>query len=189
MLSVKVRLFASHQTTLNRQRWIRKPISSDAYHPWLISPDSLTARLKQRYIDFKVRPLSVTSAKAGLDEMQLLTIKRDVQPIIREVLLYGGQHAVVFAHSILPKKSLRGEWCRLGKLGNKPLGEALFANPRVTRTPLMYKKLTPQHALYKKAVAHVSQAPDNLWARRSVFRLQCNTILVTEVFLPTLVNQ
>lgn len=189
MLSVKVRLLTSHQTTLNRHRWIKKPISSNAYHPWLISTDSLTARLKRRYHDFKVHPLSETSAKASLDETQLLGMKGDVNPIIREVLLYGGQQAVVFAHSILPKKSLRGEWCRLGKLGNKPLGEALFANPKVIRTSLMYKKLTTQHVLYKKAVVHVSPAPNYLWARRSVFRLNCETILVTEVFLPTLVNQ
>jgi len=188
MLCVKVSLPVHHQTTFNRQRWLQKPISSGVYHPWLISPDSLTARLKQRYKHFRLQPLSVRLARAELDEAQLLRMKRTLTPITRQVLLCNSQDPVVFAHSILPKKSLRGEWVQLGKLGNKPLGEALFANPRVTRTPLMYKKLTPQHTLYKKAVAHVVHAPRYLWARRSVFRLGCDMILVTEVFLPSLVS-
>jgi len=101
-------------------------------------------------------------------------------------LLYGGQRPVVFAHSILPRKSLRGVWHGLGKLGNKPLGATLFANPRVKRTTLSYKKLSPNHTLYHHAVKYLTTKPASLWARRSVFSLNCATIMVTEVFLPNI---
>lgn len=189
MHCVKVRLFATHQATLNRQRWLIKPIGSGAYRPWLIGSDSLTARLKKRYSDFQLQPLVMSNAKAGSDEVQYLPLHNDEHAVIREVVLYGSQQPVVFAHSVLPKQSMRGDWCQLGRLGNKPLGEALFANPQVTRTPLMYKKLTSHHPLYKRAVANLAYSPEYLWARRSVFSLNCAHILVTEVFLPNLLNR
>jgi chorismate--pyruvate lyase len=91
---------------------------------------------------------------------------------------------VVFAHSVLPRSSLRGAWHNLGRLGAKPLGAVLFANPEVTRTPLAFRKLLPHHALYTRAVEHLAERPACLWARRSVFMLNNAPILVTEVFLP-----
>jgi len=105
---------------------------------------------------------------------------------IREVLLYGNGRPVVFAHSVLPRRSLQGEWRSLGRLGNKPLGAVLFANPKVKRTPLSYKKLTANHDLYQAALRYAAGRPEYLWARRSIFSLNCASILVTEVFLPGL---
>jgi chorismate--pyruvate lyase len=85
---------------------------------------------------------------------------------------------------VLPRRSLRGEWRGLGRLGTKPLGAALFANPHVVRKPLQFRKLLPHHALYARAAAGLAQKPACLWARRSVFLLHDAPILVTEVFLP-----
>ena len=90
--------------------------------------------------------------------------------------------------SVLPRASLSGAWQDLGKLGNKPLGTALFANPKIKRTPLEYKKLSRNHTLYQRATQHLINKPSYLWARRSVFSLNCATILVTEVFLPQLLS-
>lgn len=188
MHGVKVRLYSTPQATLNRARWLKKPVGAGAYRPWLISTDSLTARLKQRYSDFQVRALTLSNASASLDEAAYLGLKKKEHAVIREVLLIGSGQSVVFAHSVLPKKSLRGEWCRLGRLGNKPLGEALFKNPKVTRMPLMYKKLMQNHALYQKAIANLDRPPQYLWARRSVFSLGCAHLMVTEVFLPSLMT-
>lgn len=99
------------------------------------------------------------------------------------------KQAVVFAHSVLPRNSLRGRWLGLSRLGSKPLGATLFANPQVTRTPLAYKKLSPHHALYLHAAKHLADKPAYLWARRSVFGLNCANIMVTEVFLPQLLKK
>ncbi len=169
-----------------RQRWLKRPKLSGAYRKWLIDNGSLTARLKARYADFAVRPVSLKNAKAFTDESALLGLKANQHALIREVLLMGNNQPVVFAHSVLPRASLRGAWNGLGKLGNKPLGAALFANPKVKRTPLEYKKLAPHHALFRRATCHLSAKPNRLWARRSVFTLNCAKILVTEVFLPKL---
>lgn len=164
--------------------WIEKPILAKALQSWLIDKESLTRCLQQRYSDFYVKPLKLTYGKPNIDESALLNKHKLM--LVRDVLLFGDGQPVVFAHSVLPKSSLRGAWNGLGKLGNKPLGAALFANPQVKRAQLRFKKLAPHHVLYQHATQHLSDKPAYLWARRSVFSLNCATILVTEVFLPQL---
>ncbi len=169
-----------------RQQWLRKPMLSGAYRKWLIDDGSLTARLKMRYTDFAVRPVLLKNAKAFTDESALLGLKASQHALIREVLLKGNNQPVVFAHSVLPYASLRGAWNRFGKLGNKPLGAALFANPKVKRTPLEYKKLSARNSISMRLAEHMPNMPKALWARRSVFQLNCARILVTEIFLEQL---
>ncbi|MES2502547.1 MAG: chorismate lyase [Pseudomonadota bacterium] len=172
----------------NHSAWLINPILAGRLKPWLIDKGSLTLRLQKRYPAFGVNPVSVHYAKPILDEALRLGLPSYKTALIREVLLIGNNKSVVFAHSVLPRASLRGAWNGLGRLGNKPLGAALFANPQVKRAPLRFKKLSPHHVLYQHAVQHLSTKPAYLWARRSVFSLNCATILVTEVFLPQLLS-
>ena len=167
-----------------QHRWLRGPSSSLCYRNWLIEERSLTARLQQKYSDFYVMPVNIGYEKPAPEEVAALHVPAGERVQIREVLLYGGGRPVVFAHSVLPRKSLHSEWQGLGRLGSRPLGAVLFASPKVKRTPLSYKKLSPNHALYKKAARHLPEKPDYLWARRSVFSLNCASIMVVEVFLP-----
>lgn len=171
-----------------RYRWLVKPLHSHAYRPWLMHAKSLTAKLQQSYADFYVVPLTVAVRKPNRDEAALLNLSADSVALVRNVLLCGGAEPVVFAHSVLPTSGLRGVWHGLGKLGNKPLGATLFANPKVKRTALSYKKLSPNHVLYQQASKHLTNKPSYLWARRSVFSLNCASIMVTEVFLPSIVS-
>lgn len=172
-----------------RSNWLRKPFSTLKVRHWLIDDASLTLRLQLRYADFHVQPLFQCRVKPITDEAKMLGFKPSAMMQVREVLLIGEHQPVVFAHSVLPETSLRGGWCQLGKLGNKPLGEALFKNPRVIRSPLSYKKLTNNDELYQKAIKHLINPPVYLWARRSIFKLNCARILVTEVFLPHLSHE
>ena len=161
---------------------------SGVMRPWLIDNGSLTARLKVRYADFAVRPVLLRNAKAYTDEQTLLGLKANQHALIREVLLMDNNQPVVFAHSVLPRASLRGAWHKFGKLGNKPLGAALFANPKVKRTPLEYKKLARHHPISMRVAGHLKTSPKALWARRSIFSINCAKILVTEVFLEQLLK-
>lgn len=170
----------------NHSAWLVNPILVGRLRPWLIDKGSLTLRLQKIYPIFRVKSLCVNDAKPIIDEALMLNLPIYKTALIREVLLFGNQQPVVFAHSVLPRASLRGAWQGLGKLGNQPLGAALFANPSVKRAPLRYKKLFPHQVLYQKATQHLSSKPAYLWARRSVFSLNCATILVTEIFLPQL---
>lgn len=120
------------------------------------------------------------------DEAHVLRSPTHQAVLIREVILIGNQQAVIFAHSVLPRASLRGVWRGLGSLGNQALGATLFANPKVKRTVMVYKKLSANHSLYQQAIQHSAYPTPYLWARRSIFSLNCANILVTEVFLPQL---
>ncbi len=159
-------------------------MNSGIYRHWLIDGGSLTRRLQLRCQSFAVYPIRVHDAKPQIDEAALLGLMPRQKALLREVHLRCAGKPVVFAHSILPHKSLRGDWNGLGRLGTRPLGGALFSDPRVVRTPLEFKKLSKHHALYRRVVARLDSQPPELWARRSVFTMHRAAILVTEVFLP-----
>lgn len=151
---------------------------------WLADHGSLTRRLQARCPSFAVRRLKQGIARPHRDEYAEIALAPGQLAMVREVLLLCAGKPAVFAHSVVKLEGLRGPWVGLGKLGNKPLGAALFANPKVQRHPLKFQRLDARHPLYRAAAAQIAHAPRNLWARRSHFELAGSPILVTEVFLP-----
>lgn len=106
--------------------------------------------------------------------------------MVREVLLLHGTTPLVFAHTVFAAGGLRGAWRGIAGLGTRPLGAALFADPRIVRFPLRQKKLSRAHPLYRRAAAQLKKMPSPLWARRSIFAAGKSPILVSEVFLPAI---
>ena len=151
---------------------------------WLDDHGSLTRRLQAICPELRVQRLSQRIASAYPDEYAALGLKRQQRALIREVLLICGDTPLIFAHSVIPLSGLDGPWVSLSRLGNRPLGAALFADPQVRRFPLEYTRLDARHPLYRPALAHLSEAPKRLWMRRSQFALDGHPLLVTEVFLP-----
>lgn len=157
------------------------------YAPWLRDCGSLTQRIQQRCTRFAVRNVRSGLARIALDESALLGIAPKQLAYSREVFLYADDQPVVFAHSALAREHLRGAWLAVRTLGNKPLGALLFAHPLVERKPLYYKALRNTHPLFQSATA-LSEPPNRLWARRSLFYLHGAPLLVTEVFLPEILR-
>lgn len=176
----------SDQLISLRQSWLKKPISSSVYRPWLLSDDSLTHLLQRHFPDFSVQLLTMQMDKPLMGEFARMRLSSREPVLVREVHLSGKSQPVVFAHSVLPRRHLRGAWLGLRLLRNKPLGASLFSNPKVCRASMEFKKLSPHHRLFQLASAHLQQQhqPDVLWARRSIFMLNHARIMVTEVFLP-----
>jgi chorismate--pyruvate lyase len=165
--------------------WYRRLAeTAGGYRPWLLDRASLTQRIQSRCRAFSVRHVSQRRGKVASTEDAPVGMRRGARALLRDVYLYCGETPVVFAHSVMPEKSLRGSWQALGRLGDKPLGAELFSNPRVRRTPLRFKKLHRHHELYRAASRMLPDPPAHLWARRSLFFLHRRPILVTEVFLP-----
>lgn len=165
--------------------WIaRPPALPRPLRRWLCDRGSLTRRLKARCTHFRVAPRFAGLGRVHRDETAVLHVQRPHHAYIRDVLLLCDGKAVVFAHSVLPRASLRGPWNGVARLGSRPLGEALFNNPRIRREPLRFRKLTPRHPLLRRIARCQPLAPQVLWARRSVFCLDGQPLLVTEVFLP-----
>jgi chorismate--pyruvate lyase len=170
-------------------RWLFAPLSiSPQARGWLQNRGSLTRLIQLRCRDFRVEPVFQSLATACEDEFAVLGLRPRELAHVREVYLYCGKTPVVFAHSVVARKNLRGTWCGLSKLGNKSLGTMLFTNPVVKRTPLQFKKLNSGHPLFHRACQDLQLAPFSLWARRSLFSLHGQPILVTEVFLPSILD-
>lgn len=139
-----------------------------------------------RHADFRVRPVARGFAAPFPDEARLLGLPPKRHAYVRDVLLVGDGRIRVFAHSVLPRASLRGGWGGVTQLGTKPLGEALFADPRVRRLGLTMRRIDARHPLFLAATRHTGFAGHHLWARRSVFCLNGHPLLVNEVFLPAI---
>jgi chorismate--pyruvate lyase len=171
------------------RRWLRRPPHSAARtRAWLVDRGSLTARIQARCPAFRVKVLFQGHARVDRDEIFLHPGGRRRLALVREVYLFCRRTPVVFAHSVIDPRSLHGTWRRLARLGSRPLGAALFSDPRVRRYPLRQKKLNRHHELYRRACAALKVRPPFLWARRSLFALHKSPILVTEVFLPAILK-
>lgn len=155
---------------------------------WLQDRRSLTRRIQDRCTRFCVKPVFQSLSRVYGDELDVMGLRHSELAMVREVYLYCGDTPVVFAHSVVAHKNLRGAWRGLSGLGNKSLGTVLFTNPRIKRTPLEFKKVSRGHFLYDRACARLPAKPTNLCARRSLFTLHGQSILVTEVFLPSILD-
>ena len=174
-------------------QWRRAAIRSDelstTVRRWLLDNGSLTRRLRKICNgDFRVEILCQGWSDPMLNESRQLGINDQRRVFNREVLLYCGTRAMVYARTVIPAQTLTGRLSRLAYLGEKPLGEILFTDPHIKRGDLEIARLRPGEVLFEKAW----QANPNrqsvgaipMWARRSAFRYQDKRLLVSEIFLP-----
>lgn len=167
--------------------WHPVPVSAPVdIRWWLLHRDSLTRLLQARSEQFRVEPVFQALTTACIDELEVMNLRRQTQALVREVYLRCNEIPVVFAHSVVRKDHLQGAWRGLGRLGNRSLGTMLFTNPLIRRTAFTYKKLKPHHPLFNRACEQLQSRPMALWARRSLFTLRNQPILVTEIFLPAI---
>ena len=160
--------------------------ANDRLRRWLLDRGSLTRRIQMRCENFRLDMLSQRRAAAWRDERAIIGLRAGAQCVEREVSLNCGHQPLVFAHSVVAPRALRGVWRMVSALGGRPLGAALFADPRIKRFPLRFRLLNNRHALYMRARGLLDEPPVSLWARRSLFVLCGSPLLVTEVFLPAI---
>ena len=132
---------------------------------WLLDGQSLTAKLRDKYEDFKVNVLSQEQDNPYDCELKLLEAHINQTFIVREVELIGSQIPVVIARSLIP---LTEDTSEILKIGAKPLGEILFNDPEIKRGYL-------EVGSFNKS-----------WARRSTFKIGKTKLLVSEIFLESL---
>ncbi|WP_275098365.1 chorismate--pyruvate lyase family protein [Sedimenticola hydrogenitrophicus] len=151
---------------------------------WLRDRGSLTARLKSASPgDFRVNLLRQGWARPLDSERRLLGMRRGGIAVLREVELLCGGVPWVFARTLIPARSLQGPARRLAMLGERPLGEVLFADPSMRRGVTQMACLLPRHALFVSATVHLRQV-EAIWGRRTLFHLAGKPLLVNELFLP-----
>ncbi len=171
---------------LSHRSWskINLPV---ALRRWLLDPSSLTDQLKRACDgNFKVRVIDEFWAKPRVDEMRVLGMRAGTIARIRQVQLLCNDRPSVFARTVIPSSTLSGKQRRLAYLGNKPLGAYLFADPYMKRGEVELACIRPGQATFSEATSGSKRKPNNIWGRRSVFRIGGKPLLVSEVFLPGL---
>ena len=152
---------------------------------WLLDPTSLTRRLQETCNGkFKVVPLSQKWQRPMLNESQALGVLPHEVSFVREVLLFCDDRPWVFARTVIPVRTLSGPRRRLARLGKKPLGALLFADPTMRRSGIEIAAIKPGQPLFQRATSQLTNKPDAIWGRRSAFYLNNKPLLVSEIFLP-----
>lgn len=121
-----------------------------------------------------------------LDEAECLKLNEDEKTIVREVILKLDEKPCIYARSVFPETVLKGEGREFVELGNKPLGELLFADKKLKRSAFEYAQMKAE-SYYVQQIKKELECHDNLaslWGRRSVFEIHSGSLLLTEIFLP-----
>lgn len=159
-------------TTLTSRRL---PGCDTQTHAWLTDDGSLTrsviASCRRR---FSVDLLGQAAAAALTSEAALLASGPPRATLVREVRLYCGRDAWVFARTLIPMANLRGPVRALTRLGRRPLGEVLFSDPTTRRLRVEVARITARHCLFARATAHLRRRPAAIWGGA-----RCSSIAVS----------
>lgn len=146
--------------------------------PFLLDTGSLTALLKQHYLEFRVEVLNEQPV-----QQQLLTSTAQ-DYVCREVLLHCDGQPRVYAQSWICRAAVR---FGVEQLGETPLGEVLFQDNRWQRSEIEVAKVTNNQSL-AQLLGDESLLDAQLFARRRIFSNQEAHVMVCEVFLPGTFN-
>ena|SRR5690554_1260020 len=146
------------------------------WRSWLVTEGSLTKRLiRASQGDFRIQILNQYWGPAWPSEQQALGLDSRQHVLIREIAMICQGQVWVVARSLIPPRTLTGPRRRLKSLGQTPLGRYLFRHPSLQRSPLQVAPL-------------VSEGKTLCWGRRSIFCLAKQPVLVSEFFLPAILN-
>jgi chorismate--pyruvate lyase len=147
---------------------------------WLFNEGSLTRRLTRLSDNgFSVTPLFEGWQPLRTDECAALTLPEGSEGWVREVYLRGHGEAWVFARSVAARSSLQDGGLNMDELGSRSLGELLFCDQAFQRRAI-------EVCHYPVAWLPSESRSPQLWGRRSRFDRGSLSVLVAEIFLPTL---
>jgi len=190
LLAKKTEPHASHTRPIfwKPTKLIQRITPVKSTQQWLTTEGSLTARLRQLCPTLEVVILSEKLERPLANEIQSLGLQSNEHAWVRCVLLRGGGENWIYARTVIPNFSESNAWAHLQQLGNKPLGEVLFQDSTIQRTPFTFAR----HSLTIWPYLSLSSSPKHTpvgYARRSIFTQQHAPLLLTEVFLPNLLKK
>ena len=169
---------------------VKRAHSKRALWQWLADPLSLTSKLEKRSLHFHVRLLHQGTAKSRPDECKILGLRLRTPVWERQVLLCCGEKPVVFARTAVSRNKAFADWPYIRTLGQRPLGKWLFADHEVIREAFQFAELPPACPDAGTVCRFLGEkkAGSTIYARRSLFRRRRGRLLVTEFFLPPIMQ-
>lgn len=155
-----------------------------ALRPWITLSTSMTARLRAS-VQSEVGVELLRHEPGTLHEDERGCFEgAAAQGQVREVCLHGAGRSLLAARTVHVSARLAQEPGFAG-LGTRPLGELLFGDGMQARWSLReFSRLAAPSPLWPLVQRCAAGPRPPCWARRSVFWLQGEPLLVTEIFLP-----
>ena len=159
-----------------------------------IRADSMTDRLKKCAEEisekFSLNLLDESWFDALPDEIKTSMMLQENERVkFRQTHLCVAGKPYIYAQTYFPFSTLEDLRTQLAGLNARPLGEVLFNNPSTTRSEFEYCTVTPNDELYEQAFQALidEEKPEELFVRRSVFRIEGYPLMVLEVFMPAFI--
>lgn len=148
-----------------------------ALQPWISDSGSFMQRARRFCLNPEIKVLRQEWRYPDENERTLLQLKPRRYVFSREVLIHHHNLALLFAQTVISAEMLSGAERQLRYLGTKALGTILFAYPDLQRSAFEVSSYQlPEYSLQP------------LWGRRSIFYFREKQLLLSEVFLPGLVD-
>lgn len=158
-----------------------------AVQSWVYESHSLTQRLRDWYGDgVSVDILFHQWHPPFLSEWRQLKSPANRACLIREVLLHTDGKPLILARTIIPAKTIKAAKRNLNHLGNRPLGEIIFSYPKLKRLDMNIACVAPEN--WNKEVIQRAKIDQPIWGRRTVYSIRQRPMLVSEFFLPEILN-
>lgn len=150
---------------------------------WTYEAGSLTQRLRDFYGNkVAVKILFHQWRTPFLSERRLLRLPEHGYNLAREVMLHADGKPLILARTIIPATTIQVAHRNLSHLGTRPLGEVIFAYPKLERRELDVTRVKP--ATWSPSVIAEAGIKQPIWGRRTVYAIRHQPMLVSEFFLP-----
>lgn len=155
-----------------------------AVRPWITLSTSMTAQLRRSVgADVHVEILRSGCGALHADEVGFFD-HAGTQAHVREVCLHGAGRPMLAARTVYVSRRLANDPA-LAHLGTRPLGELLFRGdvaPHWSRRE--FARLGEGSPLGYLVARYAAAEVRSCWGRRTLFWLDGEPLLVTEIFLP-----
>ena len=171
-------------TTSNFKSHLSKP-----YLDYFFYEGSLTQRFRlNTQNSATVHLVCAEWSHANIDECQLLGINPNDDTWIREIEWLNNEESLIYARTVIPPVTLKQYGRRFTELGHHSMGDILFTDNSLERSAFDFA-LLPQNDFYYRLVRYkLTDRPETLWARRSIFFYHSSPLLLIEIFLPDFFN-
>lgn len=122
------------------------------------------------------------------DEAKVLSLQTGRYALLREIFLRCDDTPLVYGRSIIPVQTFTGAERRLARWGQRPLGNYLFSEKKISRTQIEIARITPFDSLYHLIKRNITFKDSSLWGRRSIFYIKSKPLLIVEIFLPEIIQ-
>lgn len=165
------------------------PVLSECSKNLLAQAQSLTTRAVKTWGPTEIFLIDAYWGMPHFDEMRQLNIELRQVAYIREIFMMQAGEKLWYARSVTPQSFLHSKLRLLPYLHTRPLANLVFVGSQFKRSVFEYAAIHPHHSNYARLWEGIEEQVQHLPARRSQFRLQKNALLLTEIFLPKLLQR